>query len=417
LTKLGFVWSRNLYKNPFTPILAQNESRGGNSVKKFESIITLFLAVSLTFLALSCTVQFEVRADEQVMFEDDFESYEVGTFPTSGGWEMWYSGNGSEYQVIVNNVSSSPTKSLQLLGMQGWAAYAAKPIETDSPLIGFNASVRVDKLGNGTRDIARLGFATIVPPFHATSYAPILFKDNGTIQVMEEPVLQSYVAGRWYKVTVIMDRNAETYSLWVDDVLLGENFPVMTNNGEMTTEETSWKIEAFGISQNYYTSTVYFDEVVVFSAFEADPKLELEPTSGIAATTLVGSGFAPNSEISVTWNNITVHTVPSPLLSDGYGNFTAIISVLNQTVPGSYEVRAVDEMGYEANATFEVVSACATSTLNETGTVNFDANSVLKSEIVTAMTWPSLLVIVPAVLVVTVGYRRKTQTKPKEKLK
>jgi len=382
-------------------------------MKKFESTFTFFLTLSLTFLALSCTVQFEVRAAEQVIFEDDFESYQVGTFPTSGGWELWYDGMGSEHQFIVYNVPvynvpSSPTKSLKLLGINGWAAYAAKPISTDSPLIGFNASVRVESLGNGTRDIARLGFATLVPPVYVTSYAPILFRDYGAIRVMGEGDLQSYVADRWYKVTVIMDRNAETYSLWIDDVLVGENLTVMTNKGPMTAEETPWKIEAFAVSQNYHSATVYFDDVVVFSAFEADPKLELEPTSGIAATTLVGSGFAPNSEISVTWSNITVHTVPSPLLSDGYGNFTAIISVLNQTVPGSYDVSAVDEMGHEATAIFKVVSIIPTLPLNESSPINnSDANPVLKSETVPAITWSSLLVIAPAVLVVTVGYKRK----------
>jgi len=122
----------------------------------------------------------------------------------------------------------------------------------------------------------------------------------------------------------------------------------------------------------------------------------------------VGSGFAPNSEISVTWSNITVHTVPSPLLSDGYGNFTAIISVLNQTVPGSYDVSAVDEMGHEATAIFKVVSIIPTLPLNESSPINnSDANPVLKSETVPAITWSSLLVIAPAVLVVTVGYKRK----------
>jgi hypothetical protein len=363
-------------------------------MKKFESTFKLFLALSLTFLALSCAVQFRVRAAEQqqVIFEDDFESYQIGTFPSSGGWELWYDGMGSEYQVIVGDVYSFPTKALKLLGIDGWAAYAAKPIATDSPLIGFNASVRVESLGYGDRDIARLGFATLVPPVYATSYAPILFMDSGTIKVKGEGELQSYVAGRWYKVTVIMDRNAETYSLWIDDVLVGENLTVMTNKGPMTAEETPWKIGAFAVSQNYHSATVYFDDVVVFSAFEADPKLELEPTSGIAATTLVGSGFAPKSEISVTWSGITVHTVPSPLVSDNYGNFTAIISVLNQTVSDSYDVSAVDEMGNEATATFRV-------------------------KIPKLQLWYPMLGMLPAVLAVAVIYKRKIGTKPKEKLK
>jgi hypothetical protein len=388
-------------------------------MKKSKSTFTLFLTLSLTFLVLSCTVQFEVRAAEQVVFEDDFESYSVGAFPSDGGWQLWYDGMGSEYQFIVDNVFSSPTKSLKLLGSHqwNWAAYAAKPIEADLPLIGFNASVKVESLGDGDRDIARLGFATLVPPVYATSYAPILFTDYGTIKVMGEGDLQSYVADRWYKVTVILDRNAESYSLWIDNELVGENLTVMTNKGPMTAEETPWKIGAFAVSQNYHSTNAYFDDVVVFSAFEADPKLELEPTSGIAATTLVGSGFAPNSEISVTWNGTTVNTVPSPLVTDGYGGFTAVISVLNQTVAGSYPITAVDEMGYEANATFEVVSAFPTSTLEDNSTINFDADPKLESEPAPAITWPSLLIMAPAVLATTVICKRKIQTKPQENLK
>jgi hypothetical protein len=386
-------------------------------MKKFESTFTLFLTLSLTFLALSCTVQFKVIAAEQVIFEEDFESYEIGAFPTSGGWKLWYDGMGSEHQFIVDNVSSSATKSLKLLGNHEWtwAAYAAKPIETDLPLIGFNASVKVESLGGGDRDIARLGFAALVPPVYARSYAPILFTDYGTIKVVGEGDLQSYVADRWYKVTVIMDRNAETYHLWIDDVLVGENLTVMTNRGPMTAEETPWKIEAFAVSQNYHSTNAYFDDVTVFSAFEADPKLELEPASGIAATTLVGSGFAPNSEISVTWNGTAVYTVPSPLVTDGYGSFTAIISVLNQTVAGSYEVSAVDEMGYEATATFEVVSACPTSTLEDNSTINLDADPIPESAPASVVALSSLLVIAPAVLAVAVIYTRGVHISKQEK--
>ena len=100
---------------------------------------------------------------------------------------------------------------------------------------------------------------------------------------------------------------------------------------------------------------VYFDDVKVFSVYDANPKLELEPISGIAQTTLVGSGFAPNSRVTVTWNETEIHTVPEPLMTNGYGNFTAIITVLNQTTTGPYLVSVFDEMGNEATNTFTVI--------------------------------------------------------------
>ncbi len=386
-------------------------------MKKFELTFMLFLTLSLTFLALSYTIQFEARAAEQPIFEDDFESYNIGAFPAGDGWQLWYSGMGSAHQVIVEGVSSSPTKSLQLLGdySRNWAAYAANPIATDSPLIGFSVSVRVESLGDGDRDVARVGFAKLVPPNHAKSYAPILFSDFGTIRVMgEDDDLQSYVADRWYKVTVIMDRKTETYSLWIDYVLVGENLTVMTNIGSMTDVDT-WEIEAFAVSQNYHSTKVYFDDVSIFSVFEADPKLELEPTSGIAQTTLVGSGFAPNSEISVTWNGTTIHTVPNPLITNGQGNFTAIITVPNQTISGQYLVTAVDEMNNEATASFEVISPFLTSIIDDNSTIHVNVDPELGLEPTSTITWSLLLVMVPAVLAVSVIYVRITRNSKPER--
>jgi len=378
-------------------------------MKKFVSKFVLSLILTSLFVALfSFTYQFEVRGAEQGFFEDDFESYSVGTFPSGGGWQLWYSGMGSEYQVIVDSVSNSPINSLQLLGQSGWAAYSAKLIETDSPIIGFSVSVRVESLGGGDprprSDVARVGFATIVPPTRVTSYAPILFKDYGTITTMGGD-LQSYVSDRWYKVTLIMDRNAETYSVWIDDVLLGENLSVMTNNGPLKAGETSWDIGAFAVSQNYYSTRAYFDDVKIFTVFDLDPKLELVPAKGIAATTLVGSGFAPNSRISVTWDDTPIPAVPSPLITDGYGDFTAIISVLNQTTSGIYIVKAVDEIGTEANATFTVYSNVSLSTPNSSTEELFEQQNQYE-EFPEFPSWTPLLIMLVAVVAVTVIYRR-----------
>jgi hypothetical protein len=130
---------------------------------------------------------------------------------------------------------------------------------------------------------------------------------------------------------------------------------VKTTSGDVTAYP-SHGIEAFSVSQCFNSVTVHFDDVKIFSVFDLDPKLELVPAEGIAATTLVGSGFAPNSKISVTWDGTPIHTVPSPLITDGYGSFTAIVSVLNQTTSGVYTVKVVDEMGTETNAAFTVYS-------------------------------------------------------------
>jgi hypothetical protein len=84
-------------------------------------------------------------------------------------------------------------------------------------------------------------------------------------------------------------------------------------------------------------------------------KISLTPSTGFAATTVVGSGFSNNSRITITWDGMPIPTVPTYVVTDATGNFTAIISVLTQTTLGAHTVNATDESGNWATATFTVV--------------------------------------------------------------
>lgn len=313
---------------------------------------TLLLVCFAILLFGSSIFETEAIAAKQILFEDNFESYSTGTFPSSA-WQLWFDGMGSENQTVGNFFNDSQAKSLQLLGVSGWSAVAAHAFVSDSPIIGFNVSVRVEQNGGRARDTARVSFAELSSSIVSTDYAPIWFTDSGAIGTMNK-ALQSYVPGRWYRIMSIIDRSKETYSVWIDDVLVGENMTVKTNRGELEAGETSWNIKALELSQNYYNTSAYFDDVTVFSVFDLDPKLDLEPSLGFSST-LVGSGFAPRSMIVVTWNGTEMNTVPSPLVTSAYGNFTALISALDQTHAGVYVVKVVDGMGNDATANFEVV--------------------------------------------------------------
>ncbi len=92
----------------------------------------------------------------------------------------------------------------------------------------------------------------------------------------------------------------------------------------------------------------------------AAPLLTLSPTSGFAALTIVGSGFAASTAVSVYWDGIQIPTEPSPLVANQGGSFTAIISVPTQTSPGDHTVMAsnVAVTGglFTASAIFRVIS-------------------------------------------------------------
>ena len=317
-------------------------------MKGIKSRYALFLILSsLLIPLLTFTSIPKVKGAELTLFEDDFESYQVGDFPSSGGWEMIFSGAGTQYQVIVDNVSASPTKSLQLLGQSSWACDTVKRFNTNCPIIGYEAQVLVEDIDVVDLPTGRVGFWSRAAPNIGRFYALVDFCGGGTIKA-DGQVLQNYTANTWYKIRVILNKETRLFSVWIDDVLLLED--------AFVPHDTS-NIEAFGLASEMFGSfKAYFDDVKVFYVFDLDPKLELVPAKGIAATTLVGSGFAPKSKISVTWDDTPIPTVPSPLITDGYGNFTAIISVLNQTTSGIYTVKAVDEIGTEANASFIVYS-------------------------------------------------------------
>jgi len=83
--------------------------------------------------------------------------------------------------------------------------------------------------------------------------------------------------------------------------------------------------------------------------------LSLSPNTGFATTTITGSGFAPDSTITITWDGTPIPTIPRPLTTDSSGNFTALISVFTPEAPGSHTVTATDEEGNKASAAFTVL--------------------------------------------------------------
>jgi len=86
--------------------------------------------------------------DSTVIFQDDFETYNVGTFPSKGAWILKHDGAGVQYQIATDKTSRSPSKSLQLVGTSMWTAAADRSIATEAKVIGFDAYVRVDSYGS-----------------------------------------------------------------------------------------------------------------------------------------------------------------------------------------------------------------------------------------------------------------------------
>lgn len=89
----------------------------------------------------------------------------------------------------------------------------------------------------------------------------------------------------------------------------------------------------------------------------AAPTISLSPNSGFSSIIVSGTGFSSVSDNNITiyWDGTPIPTYPSKVETD-YGEFTAIINVLNQTNPGIYNITVIDSQGLQASAFFTVVN-------------------------------------------------------------
>jgi hypothetical protein len=196
---------------------------------------------------------------ETVIFFDDFESYDVGTFPSAGGWELVWDGRGLEYQSIVETVSVSPTRSFQMLGREHWSAGVKRVFQTDSDIIGYEVYIRTEQYQSGPYGVLQVGFFNETAVTWGRRIASIVFWDDGTIRTHEPWTgdnrhLQFYEPNTWYKIRVILDIKTNLYNVWIDDMLVAEN--VQTAYSE--------EIESFKLENGWAEVKSYFDDVKVF---------------------------------------------------------------------------------------------------------------------------------------------------------
>lgn len=189
---------------------------------------------------------------ETTIFQDNFESYAVGTFPSAGGWQLIYNGAGNQYQVITIDYSRSGSKSLQMMGQYSWSAVVVKDFSSSSNLIGFEAYL-MGTPGSGPT----VGFGNeTIQPWGRMYGAVCVDTVAGYIRTASQN-LQACVANSWYKIRTLMDRNARTFNVWIDDQIRGSNIPEPND---------PWEIQSLRFDVGWANVKNYYDDVKVFSA-------------------------------------------------------------------------------------------------------------------------------------------------------
>jgi hypothetical protein len=243
----------------------------------------------------------EIQADmgESLIFQDDFKSYAVGSFPSLGGWQLVYNGAGDQYQVITSDYSASGSQSLQMEGQYGWSAVVAKDFASSSNLIGFEAYL----MGTpGSWPSVGFGNEAIQP--WGRIYGAVGVDTIDGYIVAGGQNLSQCTANAWYKIREVMDRNAKTYNVSVNDVLEGINIPEPNN---------PWEIQSLRFDVGWSNVLSYYDDVKVF---EYPSSFSISSVSPIVATRLQtirisGTGFGDVLPQTVSLGDGSVETVKS----------------------------------------------------------------------------------------------------------
>lgn len=198
-----------------------------------------------------------------IIFEDNFDSYTVGTFPSSGGWILRYNGLGSAYQIVDNSQYVSPPNSLKLEGRYGWAAAADHLLSEKPDQVILEADIKVTRPDGGTTGWLN-AFVNFVDPdvswgrFYAGTYF-------GANKLINEKI--PYNFNQWYHIKVKQDMTTRSYDVWIDDELIG------TFNVPIDGYYKAIRLDA----GNAGHTRAWFDNVKVYPATSVSATIDIDP--------------------------------------------------------------------------------------------------------------------------------------------
>jgi hypothetical protein len=164
----------------------------------------------------------------QLVLSDNFDSYSAGTFPSSGGWRMVWDGAGSSYQTVTAAISFSAPNSMQMEGQSGWAAAMDHVIVPGCNIIWFEVRTLITAVENS--EVSLWNASEIA---WGRRYCRIGFSDRGRFYIgyydgnHHTTDVSSYLPNQWYKLKVKYDAVNGTETVWIDDSLQAQDYPVL----------------------------------------------------------------------------------------------------------------------------------------------------------------------------------------------
>ena len=202
---------------------------------------------------------------ENVIFEDDFELYNVGSYPGSP-WYMRYSGN---YAIVTDERAYSGTKSFKAEGRYGWSRNDAVPL---NPIKKIAYEISIYPMGTDTR-------VSLTDPTYqwGAHDAAVFFAPNGKVYAGGTTILDSYSTNEWYRVRVEADFEADPWlmDVYINDEFVGDDLPA---KGEGTLNSNEPRYSCFNLESMWYSSPgIYYDDVKVFDLTSIPATIDIDP--------------------------------------------------------------------------------------------------------------------------------------------
>jgi hypothetical protein len=207
-----------------------------------------------SFLILVLLIQFFPLQvlPQGIIFQDNFESYTAGFFP-SENWVLCWSGTGTQNQLIVDDECVSPNQSLKLEGAPNWAGNAHIILPQTPPVIYCEGYIKVRDLNHN----AEISFKNPGIGPWGTYYAAVSIGWQGKI-LCNSIEIDDCEANVWYHVKMMYNSHQDFCNVWINDELKGIEIPCPTNG-----EYTAFCLQTHNVN---LLSQGWFDDVKVYGS-------------------------------------------------------------------------------------------------------------------------------------------------------
>ena len=277
----------------------------------------------------------------EIVFQDGFESYSVGQFPSSNGWfiRSGAPGVGSGAQFVTDTHANSGSQSMRLESAAGLGIYLHRNFVPATER--FSLEAKVFTLRDDSRNVF-IGFGT-----QSSHYALMVFLPNGVIVARHEGSIQdipvgNYSANQWITLRVNVDLASNTYDVYIDDQLAVQDIPASSVQSEDPVQRIIIAVDN-NLSSGGGTgvgggTTAFFDDVIVSESTATAVAGDDQTRDEGDIVTLDGTdSFVPGGEEpNCIWEQIAGPPVPE---------FPAYTCVVDFVAPYVCESQSPDPCG------------------------------------------------------------------------